>query len=243
MSTLFHVSDLHFGAEDIAALARFAAAVHAERPHAVLVTGDLTMRARRSEFAAASRWLTALGVPLSIEVGNHDLPWFDPWARFVRPYARYDRLARAIGAVLDLPDAVIVPLRTTARAQLRLNWAQGQVTPRRVDAAVEALQAAGDSRVRIVACHHPLMDRPGGHTEGRTRGGRTALARLSAAGADLVLSGHVHDPFDIVWSDGPRPLRLIGAGTLSERVRATPPSYNRIDIAGHDIQVAPQLLG
>jgi len=243
MSTLFHVSDLHFGAQDSAALSAFAARVHTERPDAVLITGDLTMRARHTEYAAATNWLAALGVPLSIEVGNHDLPYFNPWARFVQPYARYERLARSIEAHIDLPDVVIVPLRTTARAQLRLNWSQGQVRSKRLNAAVETLKSSGPDRIRIVTCHHPLSDKPGSHTEGRTRGGRAALALLAAAGADLVLSGHVHDPFDIVWTEGPRPIRMVGAGTLSERTRATPPSYNRIAIDGHDIDVAPQQLG
>lgn len=230
MSILFHVSDLHFGAEDVRALAWFAARVHDDRPDAVLMTGDLTMRARRAEYAAACAWLTALDVPLSIEVGNHDLPYFNPWARFVSPYARYERLAAAIDRPLALDDVAIVPMKTTARAQLRLNWSQGRVSQARLTAVVEALKVVPDGKYRIVTCHHPLSDAPGGHTEGRTRGGRAALAMLAAAGADLVLSGHVHDPFDLVWSEGPRPIRMVGAGTLSERVRATPPSFNRIAI-------------
>ena len=243
MSTLFHVSDLHFGAEDSAALAGFAAAVRDRRPDAVIITGDLTMRARHREFAAATAWLTALEVPLSIEAGNHDIPYFNLWARFVRPYARYDSLERSIEHRIDLPDVAIVPLKTTARAQVRLNWAQGRVGSRRLDETVTALETVPAERIRIVACHHPLTDRPGGHSEGRTRGGRAALARLAAAGADLVLSGHVHDPFDIMWHGGPRSVRMVGAGTLSERVRATPPSYNCIEIVGEDVDVRAVALG
>ena len=56
-----------------------------------------------------------------------------------------------------------------------------------------------------------------------------ALVRLAAAGADAVLSGHVHDPFDRTHDAGGRAIRLIGAGTLSERLRDTPPSYNRLE--------------
>ena len=74
MARLFHVSDVHFGAEDKAAVDWFSATVHAERPDAVIMTGDLTMRARRHEFEAAAKWLEGLGVPVTVEVGNHDLP-------------------------------------------------------------------------------------------------------------------------------------------------------------------------
>jgi 3',5'-cyclic AMP phosphodiesterase CpdA len=243
MSVLFHVSDLHFGREDRAALDWFAAAVAGERPDAVLVTGDLTTQARSAEYAAAVAWLTALEVPMTIEVGNHDLPYFNPWSRFVRPYVRYQRVERALEKPMALPDAEIVPLQTTARFQFRLNWAHGRVSKGRLAKTVETLKATPPGRVRIVTCHHPLADKPGGHTEGRTHGGREALFALAEAGTDLVLSGHVHDPFDIVWNEGARPVRMIGAGTLSERVRTSAPSYNRIEIANGAVQVAHRTLG
>ena len=72
--TLFHISDLHFGLEDRRALGWVADAITAERPAAVAVTGDLTMRARRREFAAANAWIARLTAPVTVEPGNHDLP-------------------------------------------------------------------------------------------------------------------------------------------------------------------------
>ena len=92
MTRLFHVSDLHFGRQDQAAIDWFAATVHAERPAAVICTGDLTQRARSREFEAATRFLESLPVPVTIEPGNHDLPYFNLFERFVRPYRRYGRL-------------------------------------------------------------------------------------------------------------------------------------------------------
>ena len=242
MSTLFHTSDLHFGHEDRRALDGFAAAVQAERPDAVLITGDLTTQARSREYAMAAEWLGALGVPLSIEVGNHDLPYFNLWSRFVRPYARYERMERALERPIDLPDVAIVPLRTTARFQLRFNWAHGRVSPVSLKRTLADLRAIAPQRVRIVTCHHPLYDKPGGASEGRTHGGRDALHALAQAGADLILSGHVHDAFDLIWTGGTRPLRMIGAGTLSERTRSTPPSFNRIDVDDGAVKVTVREL-
>ena len=69
---LFHISDLHFGLEDREALAWFRECVRCEQPDAVLITGDLTMRARSREFAAACDWIMALDLPVTVEVGNHD---------------------------------------------------------------------------------------------------------------------------------------------------------------------------
>ncbi len=96
MIRLFHVSDVHFGREDTAATAWFAETVRNEAPDAVVMTGDLTMRARPAEFEAAARWLQQLDRPTTVEVGNHDLPYFDLFARFLTPYRRFHSLERMI---------------------------------------------------------------------------------------------------------------------------------------------------
>ena len=223
---LFHVSDLHFGREDPAAIGWFAEMVRAERPDAVLCTGDLTMRARSREFAAAAKWFQALGVPVTIEPGNHDLPYFNPLARLVDPYKRYRAIEAAIERPLNLPGVLIVPLKTTARFQWRrLSW--GRVTRSGMPVALDALRAKPSGAVAIVTCHHPLV-RTGFTGHGDTLRGADALAALAAAGADAVLSGHVHDAFDVVRSTDAGSIRMIGAGTLSERVRTTPPSFNEL---------------
>ncbi len=242
MTRLFHVSDLHFGREDKAAIDWFAALVAAERPDAVVVTGDLTMRAKSKQFAAASAWLTGLGVPVTLEPGNHDIPLYNLFQRFVRPYARFDRVERAIERPLDLPGVLIVPLKTTIRAQWRRNWSWGVVSPRSLAEALTQLREKPPGVVAIVACHHPLVDRADLASQGRTRGGAEALAMLAKAGADAVLSGHVHDPFDAPWTGGGQPIRLIGAGTLSERVRASRPSFNELVVADGALRVIPRTM-
>ncbi len=242
MIRLFHVSDLHFGCADDAALAWFADAVRSERPDAVAVTGDLTMRARSHEFEAARRWLEALNVPLTIEPGNHDLPAWNIFDRFLRPYHRFERLERHLEKPLDLPGVAIVPLKTTARIQLRRNWSWGVVGSGALDIALDRVRAVPAGTVAIVAAHHPLIDRDDIRSRGRTLGGREALTRLAEAGAHAVLSGHVHDAFDAPVEAGGRTIRVIGAGTLSHRVRATPPSFNVLTIGDGRIDSATRTM-
>lgn len=230
MTSIFHASDLHFGAEDRAALEWFSRCVIDEKPDAVVITGDLTMAGRKAEFAAATEWLATLAVPITLEPGNHDLPVHNLWKRFITPYGRYRRFETALERPLDLAGVTIVPLRTATRAQLRLNWSHGVVRRGSLKATLEMLAEAPADRLRIVACHHPLTDPAGFHTEGRTRGGQRALAELTRAGVTAVLSGHVHDPFDEPWQAEAGQIRMIGAGTLSERVRASAPSFNELTV-------------
>lgn len=242
MIRLFHVSDLHFGCADEDALDWFAGAVATERPNAVVVTGDLTMRAKRQEFEAAARWLEALGVPLSIEPGNHDLPW-NPFMRLFSPYKRFLRLEKHLEKPLTLPGVRLVPLKTTARAQWRTNWSWGVISRNSLSNAVELLWGKSAGDVAIVAAHHPLVDRDDIRSRGRTLRGQQALNRLAAAGADAVLSGHVHDPFDAVLEAGGKPIRVIGAGTLSHRTRATRPSFNELVIEAGKLTVEHRVMG
>ena len=138
---LFHLSDIHFGLEDNTALDWVEREIAARLPQAVAITGDLTMRARHREFAAACRWIRALEAPVTVEVGNHDMPYFNLVERFVAPYRRFHAIKGLIEREIDLPGIAIVPLKTAVRAQPRLNWSKGWVS----DGALEHCLAAIDA--------------------------------------------------------------------------------------------------
>lgn len=229
MSLIFHISDVHFGTEDRAALAWFAAEVDRHRPDLVLMTGDITAAARQSEFRAAGDWFAALAAPVRIEPGNHDLPVYRPLLRMVAPYDRVRRFIARFNRPAVLGDVAIASLKTTARLQFRRNWSLGHIGRGSVELALAELAAAPTDAVKLVAAHHPLVD-VGTRTPGSTTGGLNALTRLAEVGAMAVLSGHTHDPFDVEWDVAGRRIRLIGAGTLSQRVRESPPAYNRLEI-------------
>jgi len=230
MIKLFHVSDVHFGAEDPDAIRWFDACVANEKPDAVIMTGDLTMRATRAEFQAGGDWLRSLKVPVTLEVGNHDIPYYwDPFRRLFAPYQRYAAIEEMIEEQLDIPGVTIVPLKTTARAQWRLNWSKGRVSRGSLRRALAMIEAAPAGNLIFIAAHHPLIEGPTTGTA-RTRHGDAALTQLAAAGAHAVLSGHVHDPFDIPVDRAGWTIRMIGAGTLSRRTRQSPPAFNEIII-------------
>lgn len=233
---LFHISDLHFGLEDREALAWFRECVRREQPDAVLITGDLTMRARSREFAAACDWIMALDLPVTVEVGNHDLPYFNPVARFLHPYRRIRRIEALVERELEFRNLAVVPLKTTARAQWRLDWSKGWVTRKALARTLAAIDALPRGTQVLVTAHHPLVE---AGTKGRalTRGGAAALAALADRGVAAVLTGHVHDAFDLIAETPAGPIRMIGAGTLSRRIRSTPPSFNELRIRGGEISV------
>jgi 3',5'-cyclic AMP phosphodiesterase CpdA len=234
--TLFHLSDIHFGLEDRNALDGVVAAIAQKRPAAVLITGDLTMRARHREFAAAREWIAALDVPVTVEVGNHDLPYFDLWERFTNPYKRFLGVEHLLEKPLALPGIAVIPLLTTVKAQWRWPWSEGLVSDRALAETLAAIDKVPAGTRVLVTVHHPLTERsPRGQL--LTIGGTRALAALAGRGVAAVLSGHVHDPFDLIAQTPNGPVRMIGAGTLSKRIRSTPASYNELTITADAIAV------
>lgn len=225
--TLFHISDIHFGLENNRALDWVKAEVAARKPAAVAITGDITMRARTREFEAAKEWILSLEAPVTLEVGNHDLPYFNLLERFFRPYAKFYGVEHTVERELTLPGLAIVPLRTTARAQPRFNWSKGWITGASLARCLAAIDALPPGTRAIVTAHHPLRE-VGTKGTALTRNGAKALAELAKRPVTAVLSGHVHDAFDIVEETANGPVRMIGAGTLSQRIRSTPPSFNEI---------------
>ena len=227
---LFHISDVHFGVEDRACLDQVASAVHAEKPDALVCTGDLTQRATHKQYGEAADWFRSLGVPIWLDVGNHDMPYKNLIERFTDPYRRYNRLREAVAVdSFATEDVVLVSLKSTVRIQPRFPWSDGFVTKKALRNTTRELEALkGDERHIVVTTHHPLLG-PEGEGKNPTIGGDEAFAALGNAGAQAVISGHIHKPLDEFREAGGARMRMLGAGTISSRLRhGAGPSYRAL---------------
>ncbi len=225
---LFHISDVHFGVEDRSVLEAVARAVDSEKPDAVVCTGDLTQRAKRSEYAAAAEWLGSLKAPVWVDPGNHDMPYYNLFERFLDPLGRFRSLKEAVAVpTFETDDIVLIPLNTNVSAQTRWPWSDGVVTGKAIEQTLAALrQLKDDPRWKIVTAHHPLHGpKVGGPSS--TIGGNNAFKELTLEGMDAIMTGHIHTPFNERRPGRDREAQVIGAGTLSTRLRhGAPPSYN-----------------
>jgi len=222
---LFHFSDPHFGVENRSALASLAQAVSDEKPDALICTGDLTQRAKHSEYDAARDYFSQFDCPVVLCAGNHDMPYYNLWERMTDPYRRFRRLYAEVGSPFESDEIVLVPLMTTVSFQPRIPLSDGVIRKPALDATVSHLRSMiADTRLKLVFCHHPLL----GSDDGKpnpTIGGDQAFSKIAASGADAVISGHVHVPFDMIKERDGNKMRMLGTGTLSTRLRGSPPSY------------------
>lgn len=235
---LIQLSDIHFGFEDKAALEAATAYVRETPFDLLVISGDITQLGAPPEFAAAAAWLADLPGPKLATPGNHDTPWAGLGERVVAPWSRYDRcISPLVEQHFAAPGLKVRTINSARGWQVRLNWSKGQVSHGQAARAAAALAAAPGER-KIVVVHHPLLEIPGGPMTGRVRGGEHAAERLVLAGADLILSGHVHTPFVQAMPFGDHRTFAVGAGTLSQRLRGEPPGFNVIDISGDDLAVS-----
>src|SRR6185437_1430701 len=89
MRLVAHISDLHFGRHDTAIVDALIAQFGEMRPHLVVLSGDLTQRARSAEFAQAKKFIDRIGAPVVIVPGNHDIPLYNVMRRFFSPLEKY----------------------------------------------------------------------------------------------------------------------------------------------------------
>jgi 3',5'-cyclic AMP phosphodiesterase CpdA len=187
--TLAHLSDIHFGTVDLAILAPLIHAVRGLAPHVVVVSGDLTQRARTSEFLEARAFLDRLPQPQIVVPGNHDVPLYNLYGRFVERLDRYHRYITPDLEPAYADDEIAVLGTNTARS---LAWKGGRVNAAQI-ARIKQRLSGIDARVtKIVVTHHPF-DLPQGFSETHLVGGaRMAMGHLAECGADLLLAGHMH---------------------------------------------------
>lgn len=239
MRTIVHLSDLHFGRVDAALLAPLCAQVHALAPDVVVVSGDLTQRAKSEEFIAARAWLDTLPGPQIIVPGNHDIALYNVYRRFVHPLKRYRRHITDDLAPFYADDEIAVLGVNTARS---LTFKDGRVNSAQLAQIRAQLQGLGDDVTRIVVTHHPF-DLPQGFDEDDLvdRAPR-AMAAFADNGVDVLLAGHLHASHTSSTAARYRiddyAALVVQAGTAtSTRGRGEVNSFNVVRVASTRIEV------
>lgn len=250
MRTIAHISDLHFGAHEPAAVEHLFTALDAARPDLVVVSGDLTQRARRAQFAEADaflRRLEAARLPLVVVPGNHDIPLYDIVRRLLAPLRRYCRMI-ARGRSASFRDREIAVLGLFSAHGMTIK--DGRLTRVQIDRIAAEFDGLPPSVLRLLVTHHPLVPLPGdeeGAVNQALRGAGRALEAVREAHVHLLLAGHHHAA--AIEIGGPKlstdpQVMVIQAGTAtSYRRRGTPNSFNLLRIAPGRLEVDEMDLG
>jgi len=237
--TLLHLSDLHFGRTNPATLGPVLSAAEKLRPQLVIVSGDLTQRARGWQFREARDFLAALPRPQLVVPGNHDVPLYNVAFRFLRPLANYRRYITGDLEPYYEDEEIVVIGINTARS---LTFKGGRINESQVARVRERLRAVSPGITRIIVTHHPF-DLPEGRAEADLVGrARMAMEGFVASGTDVIVSGHLHvfhmGHTSIRYRLPGRSALLVQAGTAtSTRERGESNSFNVLRIDPPEISV------
>jgi len=232
MRRILHLSDLHFGRTRPDLLEPLLSLAADLAPDLVAISGDFTQRARREQFVEAAAFLGRLRVPWLGVPGNHDISLDNLVVRVLDPWGRYRSLIHEdLSPRHEDEEICVIGLNTVNRfAHQAGRIGQGGLEQ------IAGAHREGPGRTLVAVMHHPL-ENPPGSTKAPMRHALRGVEALGRAGADIVLSGHLHSAHVAPLSTAPGIL-MVQAGTgLSTRLRSEPNTLNLLTIAPGDVRV------
>ncbi len=244
MRRIVHLSDLHFGKDELKRVEPLRELINTINPDLIVLSGDFTQRAKPIEFQRAQEFIKSLERPVFVVPGNHDVPLYNIFYRFLAPFRRYKKYISHDLAPFYADDEIAILGINSARS---FAISSGRISAYQIDAIEKNIQTLNPSLTKIVVCHHPF-DLP--HTKNTHHNythkvvGRSKMAmdRLSKLGIDVFLSGHFH-----IHHIGDTTFRykikdycalIIQAGTaISKRLRGEPVSFNVLHIEKETISI------
>jgi 3',5'-cyclic AMP phosphodiesterase CpdA len=232
MRRILHTSDLHFGRANRLLVGVLQGMAKELKPDVVVVSGDLTQRARKVQFREAQQFLDAIDCPKVLVPGNHDMPLYNIFARFLRPLTNYRKyISDELSPTYQDAEMVMLGINTS-RSFMHAN---GSISDQQIEHARQFFCSIDPRLTKILVTHHPF-DLPETTADKHLlRRARHAIAVLAACEADLYLAGHAHVPFATSTARRYKLVQhaalVVQAGTgVSDRTRSEPNSFNLITV-------------
>lgn len=232
MRRIVHISDIHFGKADLGMVERVVEKITELAPNLVVLSGDLTQRAKAAEFKAARGFLDRISYPLVVVPGNHDVPLYNVFDRFVNPLERYKKFISA-DLLPFYKDAEMAVLGLNTARSLTIKG--GRISSDQIAAVREKMDGLSDKMLKIIVTHHPF-DLPEELDEADIVGNAVeAMPVFSESGADIFLAGHLHVSHIVNSArryklDNGKAALIIQAGTAaSVRFRGEINSFNLLE--------------
>jgi predicted MPP superfamily phosphohydrolase len=215
-----HLSDLHFGRVERGVLEVLRRRLAALAPDLLVISGDLTQRAKSGEFRQARAYLDTLPRPQLVVPGNHDVPLYNLFRRFFRPLAAYRRFVAEDLEPSYVDEEIAVVGVNTARS---LAFKGGRINEAQIAGLRRKICRLGDEVTKFVVTHHPFD-----------------VPQLADCGIDVLMAGHLHASHVGMTALS---VLVVQAGTAtSRRTRAEPNSFNLLRVEPRHIEVDRYLL-
>lgn len=238
---IVHLSDLHFGTVPPYLVEPLLLRIRELQPRVVVVSGDLTQRARDAQFADAAAFLKRIPFAQVVVPGNHDVPLYNVIARFADPLGNYRRhLGEDVEPSYEDDELVVIGVNT-ARS---FTWKDGRISIEQMERLKSQLSMIPESVYKVVVMHHPIVPLTQGMNIPAVGRSRKARKILESVRTDIILAGHGHHrcacPTERKHATAGHAILVIQAGTtLSDRTRGTANNFNVLDMERDAVTLKP----
>jgi 3',5'-cyclic AMP phosphodiesterase CpdA len=218
--TIFHISDVHFGPPHLPRVSQGVLEfIERHRPDFVVVSGDLTQRARPEQFKEARAFvdrIEAMRIPTLTVPGNHDVPLYRVWERIFNPYGCYRKYFSPEMEPVWRDDEMLIAGVNTA-----FGWTlkDGRITLRKLLELGELFEKTPETVFKVVVAHHHLIPPPNFGSQRVAGNAYEAIDLFSRVGVDLILSGHQHQTYignsEEFYPQGRPPVVILHSGTTT----------------------------
>lgn len=219
MRTILHISDVHFGPPHVPRVARGVLAfIERHEPDLVVLSGDLTQRAKPAQFREARAFVDSIPMPTIVVPGNHDVPLYRVWERVFDPFGCYrNHFSPELEPVFRDPELLIIGVNTAFGWTIK----EGRIKLRRLLEVARLLEETTERVFKIVVAHHHLIPPPNFGSQRVAGNAYEAIDLFSRAGVDLILSGHQHQTYignsEEFYPKGRPPVVILHSGTTTSR--------------------------
>jgi 3',5'-cyclic AMP phosphodiesterase CpdA len=218
--TILHISDVHFGPPHLPRVSKGVLEfIERHGPSLVVLSGDLTQRARPEQFQEARVFVDSIPVPTIVVPGNHDVPLYRVWERAFNPFGCYrEHFSEELEPTFRDDELLIVGINTA------FNWTikEGRIKLGRLLEVARVIEEAPADLFKIVIAHHHLIPPPNFGSQRVLGNAYEAIDLFSGVGVDLILSGHLHQTYignseEFYPKKGRPPLVILHSGTTTSR--------------------------
>lgn len=217
MRTILHISDVHFGPPHLPRVSQGVLEfIERHRPSVVVLSGDLTQRAKPEQFRQARELVDRIPVPTIVVPGNHDVPMYRVWERTFSPFGAYRKyFSEDLEPSYRDDELLIVGVNTA------FNWTikDGRIKLRRLLEVGETVRQVPESVFKVVVAHHHLIPPPNFGSQRVLGNAYEAIDLFSSCGVSLILSGHLHQAYignsEEFYPKGRPPVVILHSGTTT----------------------------